>query len=120
DNQAFALGTPRRGIALMHGPLTLYLAGHLVEAAQQGKRAADAARGGRDTELTMYALSHYGLSLGAIGKYRDAARTFAEAREFGRKYGVLPPLARAISMSGGFHVSVFDLDGAEAIHTEAR
>jgi tetratricopeptide (TPR) repeat protein len=37
DNQAFALGTPRRGIALMHGPLTLYLAGHLVEAAQQGK-----------------------------------------------------------------------------------
>jgi tetratricopeptide (TPR) repeat protein/predicted Ser/Thr protein kinase len=120
DNQAFALGTPRRGIALMHGPLTLYLAGQLLEAARQGKRAADAARTGRDTELTMYALSHYGLSLGAIGKYRDAARTFAEAREFGRKYGVLPPLARAISMSGGFHVSVFDLDGAEAIHTEAR
>jgi tetratricopeptide (TPR) repeat protein len=120
DNQAFALGTPRRGIALMHGPLTLYLAGQLLEAAQQAKRAADAARAGRDTELTMYALSHYGLSLGAIGKYRDAARTFAEAREFGRKYGILPPLARAISMSGGFHVSVFDLDGAESIHTEAR
>jgi tetratricopeptide (TPR) repeat protein/predicted Ser/Thr protein kinase len=120
DNQAFALGTARRGVALMHGPLTLYLAGRLFEAAEQGKRAADAARAGRDTELTMYALSHYGLSLGAIGKYRDAARTFAEAREFGRKYGVLPPLARAMSMSGGFHLSVFDLDGAELIHTEAR
>jgi len=121
DNQAVALGKARRGVALMHGPLTLYLAGHSFEAAQQGKRAVDAARAaGRDTELMMYSLSHYGLSLGAIGKYRDAARTFAEAREFGRKYGILPPLARAISMSGGFHLSVFDLDGAESIHTEAR
>mgnify|MGYP003581448074 CR=1 FL=1 len=120
DNQAFALGNPRRGVALMHGPLTLYLAGQLVEAAQQGKLAVDAARAGRDTELTMYALSHYGLSLGAIGRYRDAARAFAEAREFGRKYGVLPPLARSISMSGGFHLSVFDLAGAESIHSEAR
>ena len=37
-----------------------------------------------------------------------------------RKYGVLPPLARAMAMSGGFHLSVFDLDGAETIHTDAR
>jgi tetratricopeptide (TPR) repeat protein/predicted Ser/Thr protein kinase len=120
DNQALALGKPRRGIALVHGPLTLYLAGHSREAEEQGRRAAEAARTGRDTELRMYALSHYGLSLGAIGRYRDAARIFEEAREFGRKYGVLPPLARATAMSGGFHLSVFDLDGAETIHTEAR
>jgi tetratricopeptide (TPR) repeat protein/predicted Ser/Thr protein kinase len=120
DNRANSLGKPRRGVALMHGPLTLYLAGHSHEATKQGRRAAETARTARDTELTMYALSHYGLSLGAIGRYRDAARTFEEARAFGRKYGVLPPLARATSMSGGFHVSVFDLDGAESIHTEAR
>ena len=120
DNRAVALGKPRRGIAQMHGPLTLYLAGRSHEAAEQGMRAAKSAREARDTELTMYALSHYGLSLGAIGRYRDASRTFEEAREFGRKYGVLPPLARAMAMSGGFHLSVFDLDGAESIHTEAR
>jgi len=120
DNRAISLGKPRRGIAQMHGPLTLYLAGRSHEAAEQGRRAAESARLGRDTELTMYALSHYGLSLGAIGRYREASRTFQEAREFGRKYGVLPPLARATAMSGGFHLSVFDLNGAEAIHTEAR
>jgi tetratricopeptide (TPR) repeat protein/predicted Ser/Thr protein kinase len=120
DNQARSLGRPRRGIALMHGPLTLYLAGRSHEAAEHGKRAAEVARTGRDTELTMYALAHYGLSLGAIGRYREAAQIFEEARQFGRKYGVLPPLARLMAMSGGFHLSVFDLDGAEAIHTEAR
>ena len=120
DNRAVSLGKPRRGVALMHGPFTLYLAGHSHEAAEHGRRAAETARTARDTELTMYALSHYGLSLGAIGRYRDAARTFEEAREFGRKYGILPPLARATSMSGGFHSSVFDLDGAETIHVEAR
>jgi tetratricopeptide (TPR) repeat protein/predicted Ser/Thr protein kinase len=120
DKRAISLGKPRRGVALMHGPLTLYLAGRSHEAAEQGRQAAETARTAKDTELTMYALTHYGLSLGAIGRYRDAASTFEEARQFGRKYGVLPPLARATSMSGGFHLSVFDLDGAETIHTDAR
>jgi tetratricopeptide (TPR) repeat protein len=120
DKEAMSLGKPRRGIALIHGPLTLYLAGRSHEAVELGRRAAEAARIARDTELRMYALTHYGLSLGAIGRYRDATRIFEEAREFGRKYGILPPLARATAMSGGFHLSVFDLDGAETIHMEAR
>ena len=54
DSRAISLGKPRRGIALMHGPLSLYLAGRSHEAAELGKQAAEAARTGRDTELRMY------------------------------------------------------------------
>jgi tetratricopeptide (TPR) repeat protein len=45
---------------------------------------------------------------------------FGQAQEFGRKYGVLPLLARAISMSAGFRFSLGDLDGGEALAHEAR
>ena len=68
----------------------------------------------------MYALPHLGLSLGGVGRYSEAAKIFDEARQFGRKYGVLPLLARATAMSAGFHLSVFDFEGAEALQREAR
>jgi tetratricopeptide (TPR) repeat protein len=68
----------------------------------------------------MFALSHFGLSLGGVGRYAEAASVFEEVRQFGKKYGVIPPLARAISMSAGFHLSVFDFEGAQALQSEAR
>ena len=73
------------------------------------------ARSSRDATFTMYALSHHGLSLGSVGRYAEAATVFEEVRQFGRKYGVLPLLARATAMSAGFHLSVFDFEGAEAL-----
>ena len=48
------------------------------------------------------------------------AEAFDEARQFGRKYGALPQLARATSMSAGFRLSVFDFEGAESSQLEAR
>jgi tetratricopeptide (TPR) repeat protein len=68
----------------------------------------------------MLAFPHLGLNLGASGRYREAAAVFEEANQFGRKYGVLPLVARATAMSAGFHLSVFDFDGAEALQCEAR
>jgi hypothetical protein len=78
------------------------------------------ARSSRDATLVMFALPHLGLSLGSVGRYVEAATVFDEARQFGRKYGVLPLLASATAMSAGFHLSVFDFEGAEVLQREAR
>jgi hypothetical protein len=55
-----------------------------------------------------------------MARYGEAAKAFNEARQFGRKYGALPQLARATSMSAGFRLSVFDFEGAESTQLEAR
>lgn len=104
----------------MHGSLSLYLAGKTAEAIDEAARAAEMARSSRDTAFVMYSLSHFGLSLGSAGRYDEAAKVFAEVRRFGKKYGVLPPLARATSMSAGFHQSVFDFEAVETLQSEAR
>jgi tetratricopeptide (TPR) repeat protein len=120
DRAAIDKGPGRKGVAMMHAPLSLYLAGRATEAVEAGVRAAARARSSRDTEFSMFALSHYGLALGGIGRYDDAVKVFGEAREFGRRYGVLPPLARATAMQAGLHLAIFDFEGAEALQREAR
>ena len=119
DRAAIRRGGGRKGVAIYHGPLTLYLAGATVDAVTAGQRAAELARTSGDTEFVIYALSHYGLSLGAAGRYREAKEIFEEVRRFGRRYGVLPPLARATAMQAGVHLAVYDLDGAETLQHEA-
>jgi tetratricopeptide (TPR) repeat protein len=74
----------------------------------------------RDATFTMYSLSHSALALAAVGRYAEAARVYEETRAFGRKYGVVPLLARATSMSAGYHFSLEDYDTAERIQQEAR
>ncbi len=120
DRAALARGGGRKGVALHHGPLTLYLAGRTSEAVAAGHRAAEQARSFGNNEFAMYGLSHYALALGAAGRYNEAFRVFDEARQFGRRYGMLPPLARAIAMQAGLHLALFDLEGAEALQHEAR
>jgi tetratricopeptide (TPR) repeat protein len=118
DRTAMTRGHAR--VVLMHAPLTLYLAGETTEAVEKAARAAELAGSSRDTTFAMFSLTHFGLSLGGVGRYAEAARVFEEVRRFGRKYGLAAPLARAISMSGGFHIAVFDFEGAQAIQSEAR
>jgi tetratricopeptide (TPR) repeat protein len=113
-------GGGRRAVAVYHGPLTLYLAGRTAEAVEAGARASEMARVSRDSEFIIYGQSHYALALAAIGRYGDARRVFEEARQFGRKYGVLPPLARATAMEAGMLLALSDFDGAEALQSEAR
>ncbi len=117
---AVARGGGRRGGAVYHGPLSLYLAGRTEEALAASVRAAERARRFRDGEMAIYGLSHHGLALGAIGRYDEAYRVFEEARQFGRKYAVLPPMVRAMAMQAGMHLAVFDFEGAEALQVEAR
>ena len=120
--EATAIARAGRAATVSHvqGPLTLYLAGRATEAVALGVPGVEIARSSRDATFVMCALPHLGLSLGSIGRYREAATAFDEARQFGRKYGVLPLLARATAMSAGFHLSVFDFEGAELLQREAR
>jgi predicted Ser/Thr protein kinase/tetratricopeptide (TPR) repeat protein len=120
DRAAIGKGLGRKGVATMHAPLTLYLAGRADEAVAAGEQAYERARSSRDTEFAMFALSHYALALSGTGRYADADRVFGEARQFGRRHGVLPPLARAMAMQAGLHLAVFDFEGAEALQREAR
>ena len=120
DRKAIAHGRGRKGVAIYHSPHTLYLAGHMADAVVAGERAAEFARTLRDPDLVMYGLPHYGLALGGLGRFDDAFRIFGEARRFGRKYGVLPLLARATAMEAGVHLAIFDLEGAEALQREAQ
>ncbi len=102
------------------GTLTLYMLGRSEEALTLGRKAAEIARSAHNTLFTMYTLPHFAMSLAAAGEYAQACEVFAEARGFGRKYGVTGPLARVISFEAGMHLSVFDFDGAEALQRESR
>ena len=107
-------------VAFAFGPLTLYLAGRTSEAVALARQAAEGLRSSRNTSLMMWGRPHLGLSLGGAGHYAEAAQVFDEVRQFGRKHGVLPLFARATAMSAGFHLSVFDFVGAEALQAEAH
>src|SRR5262249_48357315 len=113
-------GSERADVAFAFGPLSLYLAGRTSEAVALARQAAEGLRSSRNTGLMMWGLPHLGLSLGSAGHYAEAAKVFDEVRQFGRKHGVLPLLARATAMSAGFHLNVFDFVGAEALQAEAH
>jgi tetratricopeptide (TPR) repeat protein len=98
--------------------LTNYWLGRSAEAIPRVRKAIEVARG--DTSATMFSLPHLGLAFAGTGQYAEAERVFDEARSFGREYEVWPLLARAISMSAGFHLDVFDFAGNEVLAEEAR
>lgn len=119
DRRSMARAPNEMTAAHIMGPLTLYLAGRSTQALDVAAAAADFARSSRDTTFIMYSLTHFGLNLGAAGRYAEAMQVFHEARSFGRKYGAIPMLARATAMTAGLHLIVFDFDSAEALQSEA-
>ena len=120
DRQALALAPDRARVTRMHGGLTLYLAGCFTPFADQGRRDMELARASHDTQQIMFAMPALALGLGAMGQYSEALQAFEEARATGRRYGVLPPLARSISMSVGLRLMLCDYSAAEALAHEAR
>jgi tetratricopeptide (TPR) repeat protein len=102
------------------GSLLLYWAGRGRQAVALGASATAMVDRVHDATFTMYSLSHSALALAAVGRYAEAARAFSETRAFGRKYGVMPLLARAISMSAGYPFSLEDYETAKGIQLEAR
>jgi tetratricopeptide (TPR) repeat protein len=120
DREALSRAGGVRSFGLARTPLTLYWAGRTDEAVQHGLQAVETARAAEDPSFLLYALQHLGLSLSGAGQFDEALRVFDEARDFGRRCGALPLLARATSMSVAPLVSLGDLEGAKARALEAR
>jgi tetratricopeptide (TPR) repeat protein len=101
-------------------PLNLYWRGRLREAASRSSEVARIYHNSSDTFAATFGHPHLGLALAAQGRYREAIDVFSEARQLGLNYEVWTFHARAIAMSAGFHLDVFDFEGNETLATEAR
>jgi tetratricopeptide (TPR) repeat protein len=60
------------------------------------------------------------MALASTGRYEEAMQVFDEARRLGREYRLDTLLARAIAMSAGFHLDIFNFARAESLAQEAR
>jgi len=100
--------------------LTSYFSGRLTEAVQRAQESAEAFRSVGDTFAATFAHPHLGLALAASGRYSEATRVFEEARQLGVKHELWTFHARAIALSAGFHLDVFDFKGNELLAEEAR
>jgi tetratricopeptide (TPR) repeat protein len=99
---------------------TLCWAGQFGAAIESGREAVQVARAANDTDATILGLQVLGLALAGTGRYDEAMRVFEDARQFGGEHEIGPFLARAIAMSAGFHLDVFDFEGHAALAEEAR
>jgi tetratricopeptide (TPR) repeat protein/predicted Ser/Thr protein kinase len=124
-----AVEMDRRVMARIGGPKTfglarsvisLYHMGLMDEALQRAFQSVESARASQDPTFRVFALQHLAVCLAGAGRYAEASRTFAEMREFGRRHGVLPMLARGISMSAGIHIALGDYARGEELAHEAR
>jgi len=100
--------------------LQLYLTGDWESAAEVSREAVRTGRQAGDTQGVLWSMPHIGMAAAAAGRYDEAIAVFAEARRFGEEYELLAGLPRCIAMSAGFHLDLFDFEGAEAIQQEAR
>ena len=118
--QARKLGLAPPGFVLALYCHLLGFVGDMTEAMERGREAVDVARQTSDTANIMFALPHLGHALAGLGRYGEAEQVFAEAQRFGREFRVGPLLARALAVSAGHHLDVFDFRGNETIAQQAR
>jgi tetratricopeptide (TPR) repeat protein len=107
-------------LTMARSAVSLYHAGLTQESILRANQALESAQAAKEPAFIVYSLSQVGLASAGAGKYSEAQRAFDEARSYGRRYGVLPLLARAISMSTGMHVALGNLLPAETLANEAR
>src|SRR5262249_4231989 len=58
-------------------------------------------------------------SLAGVGRYREALALFREAAETGEKYRIHTLAVRALAMSAGYRLDLYDFEGARAIAERA-
>ena len=124
-----AVDMDRRAMGRVGGPKTfgltrsviaLYHMGLIDEALIRAFQAVESARASQDPNFRVYALQHLAISLSGAGRYEESRRAFEEMRDFGRRHGVLPMLARGIAMSAGIHIGLGDYARGEELANEAR
>jgi tetratricopeptide (TPR) repeat protein len=120
DERASArIGGPRT-FAQSRSVITLYHLGRTDDALKVAHEAVAHARASKDPNFRVFALQHLGITLGGAGRYAEARRIFEEMREFARRHGVLPMMARGIAMLGGVHTSLGDYARGVELAMEAR
>lgn len=100
--------------------LQLYLTGAWESAIEVSRQAVRTGRERGDTQGVLWNMPHIGMAAAASGRYDEAIAVFRDARRFGEEYELAAGLPRCIAMSAGFHLDLFDFEGAEAIQEEAR
>jgi tetratricopeptide (TPR) repeat protein len=108
------LGVPPPPPVQAYMPIMHYWLGRIEDAVERCQESVHAARTASHTSATMFALPNLGMTLAANGRYAEAEEAFAEARRFGREHDIGTLLARAVAMSAGYHLDVFDYDGCGA------
>jgi class 3 adenylate cyclase len=98
----------------------LYWLGQADAGVRHGHRMVKMAYSANDTFTLIWALPALGLCLMGAGAYEEALGVFQEAQRIGREQEVWPLLARAIAMSAGIHLEMFDYAGHEAVVRQAR
>jgi tetratricopeptide (TPR) repeat protein len=96
--------------------MALYWRGRIKDAVRRG---FEAARALQDTWASTFGTPHLGLALAATGRYAEAQRVFTDACQVGLKYENWKFYARALCMSAGFYLDVFDFKSHERIMQEA-
>ena len=100
--------------------LFLYWVARTEDALKHSRLGVEAARKVNDMSVLLYSLPHLGMSLAASGRYDAAQVVFDEARRTGREDRIDSLLSRAVSMSTGYRLDLFDFTGAEELANEAR
>jgi DNA-binding SARP family transcriptional activator len=100
--------------------LQLYLTGDWSRAVTLSRSAVAHGRSSGDTQGVLWNLPHIGMAAASAGRFDEALAVFAEARRFGEEHELHAGLPRAVAMSAGFHLDLFDYAGAQAIQEEAR
>ena len=101
-------------------PVMYYMLGRIEEAVERSQESAHAAKAASHSSAMMFALPNLGMALAASGRYTEAVPVFAEARRFGHEHGIGTLMARAIAISAGYHLDVFDFAVNEELAQEAR
>jgi serine/threonine protein kinase/tetratricopeptide (TPR) repeat protein len=97
-------------------PMVLYWRGRINDAVRRG---FESARALQDTWASTFGTPHLGLALAATGRYAEAQRVFSDACRIGLKCENWKFHARALCMSAGFYLDVFDFESHERIMQEA-
>jgi DNA-binding SARP family transcriptional activator len=118
--RARMLGIAPPAITGHYYPITLYWLGRLDEAVEASREAVAVAQEENDLSWLMSSLPHLGMALAGTGRYAEALHVFDDARKMGRDYRLDTLLARAIAMSAGFHLDIFDFPRAANLAQEAR
>jgi ATP/maltotriose-dependent transcriptional regulator MalT len=100
--------------------LSSYWRGNLAESNEMNFSAANAAKQQGDPTMLVLTLPHLGLSLAGSGRYAEAEAVFRQSLETGQRFGIETPYARAVAMSAGYHLDLFDYAVAERINHEAQ